>query len=178
MLRFWPATTTLPDRPHVVLTLHGRFKGESGERWHCIPIAVRTRTGLPVLKWLQCLMRRRTESKGQEEGWMFADSQGRRRKFGFYDPFFLEMLSRARGSRPGCMDPIVELEDFSLWRSGRRGATTEAGNQKVSGHVIDLMGRWQQKEAAKGSQPGLPMRQVYTQVKSSFPAMLLYSESF
>ena len=76
------------------------------------------------------------------------------------------------------MDPIVELEDFSLWMSGRRGATTEAGNQKVNGHVIDLMGRWRQKEATKRSQPGLPMRQVYTQVKSSFPAMLLYSKSF
>jgi hypothetical protein len=76
------------------------------------------------------------------------------------------------------MDPIIDLEDFSLWRSGRRGSTTEAGNQKISSHVIDLMGRWRQKEAAKGTQPGLPMRQVYTQVKSSFPAMLLYSEAF
>jgi hypothetical protein len=178
MLRFWHTTTALRERPHVVLTLHGRFKGEAGERWHCVPIAVKTRTGLPVFKWLERLMRRRTVVEKRESGWLFGDAQGKRRRFGFYDPLFLEMLTRARSSRPECMDQVVELEDFSLWRSGRRGATTEAGNQKVSAHVIDLMGRWRQKEAAKGSQPGLPMRQVYTQVKSSFPAMLLYSEVF
>jgi hypothetical protein len=178
MLKFWGATTDLIERPHVVLTLHGRFKGEAGERWHCITIAILTRTRLPVKKWLERLLQRRTEVEDQREGWVFADAKGRRMRFCQYDPLLLDLLTRARENSPGYMDQIIEIEDFSLWRSGRRGATTEAGNQQVGQHIIDLMGRWRQKELARGTQPGLPMRQVYTQVKSSFPAMLTYSEAF
>ena len=73
---------------------------------------------------------------------------------------------------------MTEVTDFSLWRSGRRGAITEAANRKIDQHIIDLMGRWRKREAAKGTEPGLPMRQVYTQMKSVFPAMLAFSGSF
>ena len=40
------------------------------------------------------------------------------------------------------------------------------------------MGRWRSREAAKGAEPGLPMRQVYTQVKSAVNAMLLFAKPF
>ena len=42
----------------------------------------------------------------------------------------------------------------------------ENTNQDVLEKVIELVNRWRKKEAAKGSEPGLPMRQVYTQVRS------------
>jgi hypothetical protein len=38
--------------------------------------------------------------------------------------------------------------------------------------VIELINRWHMKEAARGLEEGLPMRQVYTQVKSTLPTMM------
>jgi hypothetical protein len=42
---------------------------------------------------------------------------------------------------------------------------------------MELINRWRTKEAAKGSVPNLPMRQVYTEVKSTLPTMLEYSQA-
>jgi hypothetical protein len=43
--------------------------------------------------------------------------------------------------------------------------------------VIELVNRWRSKEGAKGSVPNLPMQQVYTEVQSTLPTMLLYSQA-
>ena len=163
-LTFWEETTTATT-PYIMLTLHGKFKGEGEHRWHCIPIPVHTRTGLPNLKWIRRMIRRIVVVEGRSHGWVFADSSGRPRKLGYYDPMLLELLDQVKTHFKGVISQSTEVEDFSLWRSGRRGATTEAHNQGVPQSVIDLMGRWRSREAAKGSEPGLPMRQVYTQVK-------------
>jgi len=40
---------------------------------------------------------------------------------------------------------------------------------------MELINRWRSKEAAKGLMPNLPMRQVYTEVKSTLPTMMQYS---
>ena len=37
--------------PHVIVALVGRLKGETGERYHMIPMARVTRTGIPCGKW-------------------------------------------------------------------------------------------------------------------------------
>ncbi len=53
----------------------------------------------------------------------------------------------------------------------------ETTNQDVSEKIIDLINRWRKKEAAKVSEAGLAMRQVYTQVRSTLPAMLKFSKA-
>jgi hypothetical protein len=40
--------------------------------------------------------------------------------------------------------------------------------------VIKLINPWRKKETAKGSEAGLAMRQVYTQVRSTLPTMLKF----
>jgi hypothetical protein len=178
LLTFWEETTTLADSPHILLTLHGKFKGETGVRWHCVPIAIETRSGLPVCKWMARLIKRRVFDQGIRAGWLFGDGKGNRRKFGRYDPCLIDMLERVKLHFPDQLHKVTEPGDFSLWRSGRRGAITEAANQKIDQQVIELMGRWRQREAARGTEPGLPMRQVYTQMRSVFPAMLSFSSAF
>ena len=178
LLTFWEETIAAPE-PYIMLTLHGKFKGD-GEihRWHCIPIPIHTRTGLPVMKWIRRLIRRIVVKEGRSHGWVFADPTGRPRKLSYYDPFLLERLDEVKTHFKGVISQATPVEDFSLWRSGRRGATTEAHNQGVPQSIIDLMGRWRTRERAKGAEPGLPMRQVYTQVKSATQAMLLFAKSF
>ena len=48
MLEFWEEGRT-HEIPHVMLALIGRFKGEEGIRYHCLPLADKTRTGFPVM---------------------------------------------------------------------------------------------------------------------------------
>lgn len=77
---------------------------------------------------------------------------------------FRRLIGLARDKHPKVLPAAIELEDFSLWRSPRQGAVLETTNQNVDEKVIELINCWQKKEAAKGSEAGLPMRQVYTQV--------------
>ena len=74
ILSFWDETRSGQD-PYITVTLYGRFKGETGYRWHCLPIADRTCSGLPNRLWLGRLMKRRVVLQERTEGWLF-----RRRK--------------------------------------------------------------------------------------------------
>ena len=56
----------------------------------------------------------------------------------------------------------------------RRGATTEAENNNVDTVAIELTNRWRKKEAARGSEASLSMRQVYTQVSRAVLVVLCF----
>ncbi len=173
----WEDSINAPE-PYIMLTLHGRFKGENQLRWHCIPIPIHTKTSLPIMKWIRRVMRRSVLLEKRTNGWLFADEKGRKRKMSHYDPLLVELLEKVKSHFSGVIPASISPSDFSLWRSGRRGGTTAAVSQGVPQPIIDLMGRWRTKEAAKGTAPGLPMRQVYTQVKSSISGMLLFASGF
>ena len=177
LLTFWEETLG-EEEPFIMLTLHGKFKGEGELRWHCIPIVAITRTQLPVVKWVRRLVRRIVMEEDRRDGWLFADPRGQRRKMGYYKPTLLDLLENVQNNFPKAILAATTVNDFSLWRSGQRGAITEAHNQGVPQTVIDLMGRWRTREAARGTEPGLPMRQVYTQVKSARAALLSFSRPF
>jgi hypothetical protein len=98
-------------------------------------------------------------------------------KFGQYDALFRALVDQAQERHPRLLLEAVETEDFSLWRSPKRGAVLETTNQDVSEKVIELINRWHKKEAAKGSEAGLTMRKVYTQVRSTLPTMLKFSKA-
>ena len=53
----------------------------------------------------------------------------------------------------------------------------ETTNHNVDIKVIELIKQWRKKEAARGSEAGLPMRQVYTQVRSTLPTMKEFSHA-
>ena len=75
------------------------------------------------------------------------------------------------------MPQAIKLEDFSFWQLPWRGAVLKTTQRGVNSKVIELVNRWRSKEGAKGSVPNLPMRQVYTEVWSTLPTMLLYSQA-
>ena len=57
------------------------------------------------------------------------------------------------------------------------GSTTEATNNNVPGTTIGMVNRWRKREAAKGTEPGLLMRQVYTDALAAMETTLRYSQS-
>jgi hypothetical protein len=111
------------------------------------------------------------------KGWLFQTSTGARAKFGRYDATFRTLVALARGTNSRLVPGAIEPEDFSLWRSPRRGAVLETTRRGVDSKVMELVNRWRSKEGAKGSVPNLPMRQVYTEVRSTLPTMLKYSRA-
>lgn len=177
ILQFWEDSTSAAQ-PFIMLTLHGRFKGETGLRWHCIPIPVNTKSQLPNLKWISRAMDRRVNEQGRTTGWFFANKEGKRRKMAYYDTMLQEHLAAVQERFDNLIPESVDIEGFSLRRSGRSGAHTEATNNKVPENVIKTMGRWRVKELAKGTQPGLPMTQVYLRVSNAVPTLLAFASGF
>ena len=70
----------------------------------------------------------------------------------------------------------VFIENFSLRRSLRRGATTEAEKKNVDTAAIELINRCRKREATRGTEAGLLMRQVYTQVSRAVVESLRFSQ--
>jgi hypothetical protein len=59
--------------PHVMVTLLGRFKGETGERWHLLPIVWKTRSGIEVGVWATRLRESLLE-RNRLNGFVFANN--------------------------------------------------------------------------------------------------------
>ncbi|KAL7521108.1 hypothetical protein ACHAWX_005798 [Stephanocyclus meneghinianus] len=177
MQTLWEDSINSPE-PFIMVTLHGRFKGENNLRWHCIPIPKQTQLDLPTLMWFRRIMRRNLVIEKWQNGWLFADEKGHRRKMGHCDPLLVELLEQVKRHFLGEIPAAVDPSDFSLWRSGRQGRTTTALSLGVPQSIIDLMGHWRTQEEKRGTLPGLPMRQVYTQVKNAVSGMLIFAKYF
>jgi hypothetical protein len=176
LLTFWMETREEEDK-YMMITLQGRFKGEVDQRWHIVPICDVTRSGIPFRLWMERIMYRRVRLQGRSNSWLFEQKPGKQAKFGAYQDYFRTLIDLARNQDPRLLPSSVETTDFSLWQSLRRGAVLETTNHNVDTKVIELINRWRKKEAARGSEAGLPMRQVYTQVRSALPTMKEFSRA-
>jgi hypothetical protein len=163
--------------PHVMITLRGKFKGEQNNRWHMQPIVEVTKSGIHNRIWVSRLMHTRVVIEGAKDGPLFAKQDGTRASLDMYDGDFRSLLGKARAKSPKLFPPKARIEDYSLRRSLRRGSTTEATNNNVPGTTIDMVNRWRKREAAKGTEPGLSMRQVYTDALAAMETTLRYSQS-
>ncbi len=176
LLQFWKETRD-HRIPHIMITLRGKFKGENNLRWHCVPLADQTKSGLPTRRWISRLLHRRHRLEGSSCGYLFCRKTGKKASLGDYDPLFRDYLARTQRQHPKLFPNSVAIEDYSLRRSLRRGATTESENNNVDTVAIELINRWRKKEAAKGAEAGLSMRQVYTQANRAVVAALRFSQS-
>ena len=96
---------------------------------------------------------------------------------GDYNPLFKDYIQRTLVRFPDRFSKRIDIREYSLRRSPRRGATTHAASNKVDKTTTELISRWRKRENAKGAEPGLTMRQVYTQVSSALEAQVRYSLS-
>lgn len=176
LLDLWDDTLK-HETPHIMLPLRGKFKGEDNPKWHLIPIADVTRSRIPTRRWVSRLLIRRCVEEGQTDGPLFAKVDGTPAVLSMYDPTFRRLLARGKEAKPEAFSAMTEIDDYSLRRSLRRGSATEAQNNGVPEATIELINRWRKRERARGAEPGLPMRQVYTQARSALQTTLRYSQS-
>lgn len=172
LVHFWEETGA-ESTPYTMVTLYGRFKAETGYRWHCLPLCEGGRSGIPFRAWIGALLHRRSK-QGRLTGYLFGKANGSKAKISDYDAEFVRFINKLHDSRPDLFSKGTSLELYSLRRSLRRGAILETTG-RVDDSVVNLVNRWRTKEGARGAQPGLSMRQTYTQVRDTFHQLKLYS---
>jgi len=177
MLEYWSEGFNLGEHErHVMITLKGKFKGEDYLRWHCLPLADVSKSKVPSRRWLSRLVSRKI-SAGKMTGWLFARSAKKRGTIADYDPTFRAYLTRVRMLDGKLFLKGVEIGDYSLRRSLRRGATSHAMNNEVHPTVIDEINRWRTYANARGCEAGFTLAQVYSSVRHTIPTKIKYSRS-
>jgi hypothetical protein len=141
ILKHWTSSVTAHP-PHIVIALLGRFKGELGENYHLLPIVPVTRSGIDNQKWISRLLALYRE-KSITNGPLFRNRSGSKVKALDFEPMFIDRLEQVQATRPDLIpssDDVVE--DYGIYRSFRRGSTSEATNQGLPPEVIDANNRW------------------------------------
>lgn len=110
----------------MIVPLLGRFKGETGEKYHPTPLAAETLSGLRVRDWINHLVEIR-EVEGRYCGPAFCDKDGSMARSKQYE---LPIMDRLAGIQehltnliPGDLDVF---EDFGISRSFHRGVNPSA----------------------------------------------------
>lgn len=130
------------DTRHVVIPLLGRFKGETGERYHLTPLASVTDSGLKIRFWVESLIEVR-EKQGRFHGPAFSkDDTGKPARARDYELSIMDVLAEVQSDHPELIGPEIDVyEDVGISRTMRRTATTRAQKAGVSSPDIDRMNR-------------------------------------
>lgn len=164
------------EHEHVVVALLGRFKGETGEGYHLMPIVSVTSRGLRPRLWIGRLLDLYQE-KGVNHGPLFRRMDGQRCKATDFESQFFERLEFIKITKPVLMGNTDEIsEEYGVSRSFRRGATSEAVNAGAPPDVIDANNRWRKFNQAGASRPTITMREHYTDVRLTLNQRLRFSK--
>ena len=91
---------------------------------------------------------------------------------------FHGILSRVQKSNPRLIPEAIHIkEEYSVYRSLRRGATAEAQNAGVPKADIEANNWWRKRERARGLTPGMSMMERYSEAKASIPTLVMFAES-
>lgn len=165
-----------PTMPHVVVALLGRFKTEIGEKYHLMPLVIRTKTGLEPFKWVERMLVW-YDQIGETRGWVFRNKKGEQARASDYEFDILNELVNIQLEFPDVVGKNVNVfEEFGVNRSFRRGSDAHAINQGVSKDDIERNNRWRSVENAKGRAPRLRMIHHYSDLRQLLPSLLRYSE--
>jgi hypothetical protein len=141
-------------RPHVVIPLMGRFKGETGERNVIRVLVEQTKSGLEVRKWtdrLIALLKEENRTAMSSVGPAFCDNKGFVLSYQHMNSLFHDELTRIQEAHPELILPDVEVgETYNLFRSLRRGATSRASALNYSETLININNRWRSVQSNKG----------------------------
>jgi hypothetical protein len=178
--KHWNESMEHPDAPHVPLMLAGRFKREIGEKLFCQPLALESKSGLKIRLWMFRLIGAYDKLK-VVDGPVFRTAgkvQGtiRRAQIGDLDPMLHAVLKRVQLQWPSVIPDSVDVEnEYSMFRSIRRGSTSQAQNVQLPKEVIEANNRWRKALKARGLTPGMSMMERYSEARASVLTLIRYS---
>ena len=111
----------------------------------------------------------------RESGWLFW-KEYRHTKISDYGEMFLHYIMRVHTLYPSLFSVGTPIDLSSTLRYMQQGAVLETTG-RVDKAVVILMNHWRTKEGAKGSGPGLTMRQTYTHARDVSLQLKLYSKA-
>jgi len=168
-------------RPHVVIPLMGRFKGETGERNVIRVLVEKTKSGVEIRKWVSRLIQiLKAERKDSLDlpGPAFCDEVGDVLSYQTMNRLFHDELMKIQEAHPDLIQPDVEVaETYNLFRSLRRGATSRASALNYSETLINLNNRWRATQSNKGKGGLKKMSQLYVDVSLVLDTLLEFSAS-
>lgn len=154
MRKYWKEAMNHPDIKHIPLILAGIFKGEEGVRLFVQPIIGVTKDGRNLVTWYRRYLRS-LEETGSTSGPLFPNEKGLPMSVSELDVHFHSMLLEVQRRFPNAIpDNVNVFDDYSVFRSLRRGATTEAQNVGIAANVIESNNRWRKNHRARRMRPG------------------------
>ena len=182
MLRkYWAEGRDYARKSHVPLALVGRFKQTNGARKVYVhPLADRTSSGIEIRLWTERAIQA-YHDLGIKSGPMFRtiSKQGkvRRSTVSDLDSLYHDILRRVQYRFPEVIPPDRKVEDeYSIRRSLRRGATTEAQNRGIDKDVLEANNRWKKHLRSRGVLPNMSMVERYSDAKASVEVLVKFSE--
>jgi hypothetical protein len=132
-----PHDPSLP--PHVIIPLLGRFKNETGARYHLTPMAAQSSSGINVCLWVSRLVKVRS-CEVPLRGPAFCNSHGNVAQSQDYKAEILNRLQASQLREPSIISPdLVVHEEYGVSCSFSCGATFEARAHGVSPEDIYLI---------------------------------------
>ncbi|KAL7574182.1 hypothetical protein ACA910_014858 [Epithemia clementina (nom. ined.)] len=180
MRKYWNEGKEYTQKPHVPLTLVGRFIQTNGATKTFIqPLAPCTSSGIRVQQWLGRTIEE-YHKVGVVSGLMFRTIHNNNKiaqaTVGHLDALFIDILKRLQHRRPDLIPSEFKVEDeYSVRRSLRRGATAEAQNRKIPAEKIEVNNRWRKHIRARSVLPSMSMLERYSDAKASVEAIIEFS---
>ena len=116
------------------------------------------------------------ERRGRKNGSAFCNSDGNPISSKDMQNRVHDQLLKVQYNYPNVIPTSVDVqEEYGISRSFRRGATTQARNQRVSVHDIEAANRWRNVENAQDRKINQPMRDHYLEVSQILPTPLRFS---
>ena len=174
MLKYWAEATENENHPHVALMLSGTFKGVTGVKYFCQPLALQTDSGRDIGLWFSRLLEIR-KGEGSSSGPLFVGHNGRRMSGGEMDLLFHALLLEVQRRFAKVLPESVDVKnEFSTYRSFRRGSTSVAQNAGMHQSVIEANNRWRKRSRARGMKPSMSMMEHYSDAKVCVPSLIKF----
>jgi len=176
MMDRWRDSMSHEEMPFVPLTLLGRFKRETGEKVFVQPLAAVTKGGRSLEIWFAKLLTS-FKREGKDQGPLFPNEKEKAMTISEMDVLFHALLNEVQKRNPAAIPDHIKVEEsYSVSRSLRRGATSEAQNVDIPSDVINANNRWRKDFRSKGIRPSGSMLDHYSEARVMAPTLTKFSK--
>ena len=150
--------------PEVCICLLGKFKGETGERYHSIVLANRSSSGLAFRWWIEQLMDVCVVEQ-RASGCAFNEPDGSAPPSGEYNALVRHYLTVVADEGVAGFDADFDVMRYGISRTFRKTSETRARRARIPKEQVEVVNRWKTIERAKGRRPNLAMVDHYANAK-------------
>lgn len=161
--------------PRVCICLLGKFKGETGERYHSIILANESSSGLKTRLWVERIMDLCKEEEGRSSGYAFYDVNGNPPSPSEYNALVHHYFQLIQEEEDSCFDTNSDLSRYGISRTFRKTSETRARWAGIPKEQVETVNRWRKVERARGMRPHFDMADHYADAGQLGPLTWRYS---